>query len=414
MIFILKSDSNLKSLAKELPREKVKGFKKFNNLKKELENTNPDLIIYHAGGSKGVDLEAVYAESKWLKSRQKINFFYLIGVSGGDKYIERMKDGGIDAVAKPGKLLRIVKNLEKKMNISRESALFRSWEFLNEIKKAELLYYQILAILVPLHLALQAFFGISRDENGNFVKIGTKTVKRDEESHIQEMLRNINEEREHLFDGNENISTELTNLSPNLKAFLLAPDAKWDFYAELGCRFTREKGREKSNSNYDQWAIIDLSKELFKLCYNSTKYQTLNNNDKKKVKNYETKVNDIFENRCENFISLFAILVNIPFEQFERTDKIDITKSEYIERLPKTQNELGSSDVGETHSKWPKDIYGDGNQPDESYTKNLIPQLVNWNKSGKKAQFVIEKIDDVSNFLEQAVKFIKRGEIQWD
>jgi len=101
-------------------------------------------------------------------------------------------------------------------------------EHLNEKIKSVLLSF------TPLHLSLQAFWGVAVKEVPEdlsqpieFVKIGTRDG--------DEYLNKINTQREKLLSddvGNE-IKEEYLKLFPNPDAFLLVKEAEYDFYAPL-------------------------------------------------------------------------------------------------------------------------------------------------------------------------------------
>lgn len=87
----------------------------------------------------------------------------------------------------------------------------------------------ILSSLSPLHLSLQAFFGISQIENREFAKVGEKEDGKDS------ILTEINRQRDkHVRkDGNKGLSIEFRRAFPNTDSFLLVKEAEWDFYAPL-------------------------------------------------------------------------------------------------------------------------------------------------------------------------------------
>jgi len=77
----------------------------------------------------------------------------------------------------------------------------------------------IISSLTPLHLSLQAFWGISRSENGTWVYFGKE--------------KEYNDVNKFGIRKTDDINSEFTNKFPNRDAFLLVPEAEWDFYAPL-------------------------------------------------------------------------------------------------------------------------------------------------------------------------------------
>lgn len=96
----------------------------------------------------------------------------------------------------------------------------------------------LLSFLTPLHLSLQAFWGISTDESRKseagskmeiveFVKFGAR------KDGNNEILKKIHTERgEYIRNGLQNIGEYKDNFTKP-EAFLLVPEAEWDFYAPL-------------------------------------------------------------------------------------------------------------------------------------------------------------------------------------
>ncbi|MCK4351846.1 hypothetical protein KAW65_00370 [candidate division WOR-3 bacterium] len=175
-------------------------------------------------------------------------------------------------------LLDLIFFEKKKMYEGREEcSKFPSWEEILikfESNWEELIFSPFL----PLHLSLQAFFGISRDENGEFVKVGTRTEIGDAEE--QKILNSINVQREKLTkerklkDGNQDLPDKYKKTFPNPDAFLLVDEAQWDFYAStfdkimppnkcVGIRDGCKENRNEEKEEYDKDKKIALLLEKF-------------------------------------------------------------------------------------------------------------------------------------------------------
>ena len=101
-------------------------------------------------------------------------------------------------------------------------------EVYNYFKKIYFAFHRtnILNAFLPLHLSLQAFFGISRDENGNWVRIGEK------KKYLEKFKINCNDLQK-LGKEATDIDNEFKKHFPNTDAFLLVEEAEWDFYASM-------------------------------------------------------------------------------------------------------------------------------------------------------------------------------------
>jgi len=116
-----------------------------------------------------------------------------------------------------------------------------------------------LLIFVPLHLSLQAFWGVAVKEVPEdlskpieFVKIGTRNGNK--------YLSQINEQREKLVpdDVTNEIKKEYREIFPNSDSFLLVKEAEYDFYAPLidlvvnGEKGIADENKDENKPNCDE------------------------------------------------------------------------------------------------------------------------------------------------------------------
>jgi len=140
-----------------------------------------------------------------------------------------------------------------------------SWDEIKknlEIRDIKNSIRKFLLALTPLHLALQAFWGVAVEEVPSdlnqpikFVKIGTRDGN--------EFLKKINKQRKNLGlkDVNNEIKEEYRKLFPNPDAFLLVQEAEYDFFAPLINFFVEgEKGIADGKS-----ANCDEEKDIYEM-----------------------------------------------------------------------------------------------------------------------------------------------------
>jgi len=150
------------------------------------------------------------------------------------------------------------------------------------LNEAKYIRCEILNPLLPLHFSLQAFFGISRDEKGEFVKVG--------EREIYAETRNRNpqnwEIRDKLRDDNTGILEDFRKSFPNFDAFLLVKEVEWDFYASIFDRLMPEDkyggmkgdctGTDEERAEYDpEKNIVKLLGRLLENKKNNKNYENL-------------------------------------------------------------------------------------------------------------------------------------------
>lgn len=144
-----------------------------------------------------------------------------------------------DAIEKPykGERMKVPYNIVIKNFTARITNLMDKLEMKGKtVKKVEEAFrkiyleemrYRILMTLAPLHLSLQAFFGISRDENGGWVRIGR------DENYKNRLEIDVDVFEQAGIKKTEDIDNEFKKHFPNTDAFLLVEEAKWDFYASM-------------------------------------------------------------------------------------------------------------------------------------------------------------------------------------
>lgn len=86
---------------------------------------------------------------------------------------------------------------------------------------------EIVSSFLPLHLSLQAFFGISRDESGNWVRIGK------DKNYVDRLNIGVKVLEQAGIKEAKDIDDEFKKHFPNTDAFLLVEEAEWDFYASM-------------------------------------------------------------------------------------------------------------------------------------------------------------------------------------
>jgi len=86
---------------------------------------------------------------------------------------------------------------------------------------------KIVSSFLPLHLSLQAFFGISRDESGNWVRIGK------DKNYKNRLGIGVEDFEKAGIKETKDIDDEFKKHFPNTDAFLLVEEAEWDFYASM-------------------------------------------------------------------------------------------------------------------------------------------------------------------------------------
>jgi len=253
------------------------------------------------------------------------------------------------------------------------------------------IFREIVSPFLPLHLSLQAFFGISKDEKGNWVD-----------------LREAKE-----------LSDEFKKAFPNKEAFLLIEEAKWDFYAEIGARLGNwrvyEKDKGYSSKEYAllppaQKHIEDLIDELFEFPFMEAKKAI----DYCNFKNFygEVITGEVLKWLLKRFVQsdelsqVCAILTNVNYLQDEVNSE-KIPKGREILRRLGYYDENGNLVMPvylkdkSRHSKKP---LREDKQSD-SY-KILINQLEEFGVI--RAKKVIEGIEKMADGLEQVVEILNK------
>lgn len=253
-----------------------------------------------------------------------------------------------------------------------------------KINKSNKFYKETLKILLPLHLSLQAFFGISRNEKGEWVKIGIREGK-------NENLKDINKQREEikLRDSNKDLPPEFKTAFPNPDAFLLVKDAQWDFYAEIGSKIPE---------------VLSSLKEFFDIEYNGKKirdFEIFVTEKKRKIKgsSLETEIREFING--ETLKSLCAVLANVDENKAinnydrEKIKKSKLVLNEYFNNKGKLIKPTYLKQA-DNHSK---------RSCDNTYSR-LLNQLIKFGI--KRAMDVIMKVDRLAGYLENVLIFQKR------
>jgi len=286
-------------------------------------------------------------------------------------------------------------------------------EHLNEKIKSVLLSF------TPLHLSLQAFWGVAVKEVSEdltqpikFVKIGTRNG--------DEYLSEINTQREKLVpdDVSNEIKKEYREIFPNSDSFLLVKEAEYDFYAPLidlvvnGEKGIADENKDENKPNcdeerdmYEMPTLKEVIEEVENRRYGDNNFfaslkSVLQNTNANSCK--PTIKNGSWTYNSKEFISclreICAILANT-CEKCQKDGKYfgykGKNKKQNRERKDKGINNILSSlgeNFKETHCKL---------EEFEGRDKVLIKQLTDW--SIEKALVVIAGIEvlgrELSNLL---------------
>jgi hypothetical protein len=242
--------------------------------------------------------------------------------------------------------------------------------------------------LFPLHLALQSFFAVSKVEKNEW-----KTLPDDLPGNAKENYRQL-------------FSKEYRE-----KAFLLVNEAHYDYFAEIGSRLG-PFDNSAQNEAIDEQPLLNLIEELF------GDEKILSCGDFKDEENHridgaalKEKVKNIISDKKNTLKTLCAILANISDDGLNSKlpdGKPGIQKHRIGKSKKLLRTRPGCREWFEKppHTKWPKDIDGYGDIPDDSYA-NLVEQLIEWNHSGDTAKTVIDMIESLAFYLERIIIYFE-------
>lgn len=183
----------------------------------------------------------IYHSTEKIKERLPSNVypFQMSGIGGEPEKIK----GVVYKIITPENIkenVDIYKQLKE--NISPFISRYQWW----------ILFHELLNPLLPLHLSLQIFWGISsvqdsESNNVEFVKFGGKPVNDDK------VLKKIYDERNERITkkNSEAIDPQLLDIFPNSDTFLLVDDAQWDFYAPLFDKTLHKCGGELDKRSFN-------------------------------------------------------------------------------------------------------------------------------------------------------------------
>jgi hypothetical protein len=281
------------------------------------------------------------------------------------------------------------------MKFPKKPKKFHSWI---EIKRFFQLKWPEFLVqnLTPLFLALQAFFGLRKDENNDW-----KCIPDDLPGEVKKILGST-------------LSKENRR-----KSFLLVQEAEYDFFAEIGSRLGSEKeSKEILGKPIEDWPIVNLLKELSR-DETILKYENFSDIDETNIngKTLQKELKDIISN-SEELKTVCAILANIegdginplihkkpgqPPEEIKKPNelrnRISASRSNLAE-LPACKKWFEESPP--THTKWPTE----GDQPQGSYW-DLVEQLEEWNRDGTRAREAIKQIETMAHYLAQIGEYMR-------
>lgn len=251
----------------------------------------------------------------------------------------------------------------------------------------------ILDPLIPLHLSLQAFFGISRGENGNWFYFGKDKEYTNE---FQEL-------------GLIKVDIELKDYFPNDEAFRLVEEAGWDFYAPI---FDKVMPENLEQSNYafnsdEEKEDYNKSKNIGSLLGNFLERSEVDNVRRTIIES----IKQIFENQYgyeENSKEIFSFKLN-------KNEEVSYAK--FIKCLREISAILANSDPNQCKNDSGKTFgYKGGLNPGQILDKlkniknaphcklqnnnsyqNLVSQIKSWGI--KKAMIVIAGIEEFAKLL---------------